>query len=81
MVRSMEGGGGGYEFVWAGQGMPGTNVPGQRGRGAYVERTPGSERDKPAQGIYREASACRVMGTRDIQVYTWLGKVCRVGVR
>ena len=26
------------EFVGAGQGMPGTNVPGQRGRGAYVER-------------------------------------------
>jgi hypothetical protein len=39
MVRSMEGGGGGGdESVWAGQGMPGTNVPGQRGKGAYVER-------------------------------------------
>jgi len=34
----MEGGGEGDEFVWAGQGMPGTNVPGQRGRVAYVER-------------------------------------------
>ena len=41
--------------------MPGTNVPGQRGRGAYVERV-------------------RVMGSRDIKVYTWLRKVCRVGV-
>jgi len=29
--------GGGCEFVWAGQGMPGSNVPGQRQRGAYVE--------------------------------------------
>jgi hypothetical protein len=38
MLRSMEGGGEGDEFVWAGQGMPGTNVPGQRGRGTYVER-------------------------------------------
>jgi hypothetical protein len=31
VVRSMEGGVE-DEFMWAGQGMPGTNVPGQRGR-------------------------------------------------
>ncbi len=50
---SMEGGVGPWdEFVWAGQGMPGTNVPGQRGRGCLGGEGQGSGK-KEHIGIYK----------------------------